>query len=97
MFVHLVNDKEFDALGASSKMNNNRAFLGHLRNVVGSLPNTGSRQIVALSASAQPSTCRGSFLCKMGYPRIRSEYDSVFKPWIKLSAARFEPRLSCCC
>ncbi|WP_454621182.1 patatin-like phospholipase family protein [Bradyrhizobium cenepequi] len=33
MFVHLVNDKELDALGASSKMNNNRAFLGHLRNV----------------------------------------------------------------
>ena len=30
-FVHLVNDKELDALGASSKMNNNRAFLGHLR------------------------------------------------------------------
>jgi NTE family protein len=33
MFMHLINDKELDALGASSKMNNDRAFLEHLRNV----------------------------------------------------------------
>jgi len=33
MFMHMINDKELDALGASSKMNNERAFLEHLRNV----------------------------------------------------------------
>jgi hypothetical protein len=59
----------------------------------GSLPNTGSRQISASWASALPSTCRGSFLCKTGYSRIRSAYGSVFKPRIRLSAAGFEPRL----
>jgi len=31
MFMHMINDKELDALGASSKMNNERAFLEHLR------------------------------------------------------------------
>ena len=33
LFMHIINDKELDALGASSKMNNERAFLEHLRNV----------------------------------------------------------------
>jgi NTE family protein len=33
MFMHIINDKELDALGASSKMNNERAFLEHLRKV----------------------------------------------------------------
>jgi NTE family protein len=33
MFMHMINDKELDALGASSKMNNGRAFLEHLRSV----------------------------------------------------------------
>jgi NTE family protein len=33
MFIHIINDKELDALGASSKMNNERAFLEHLRKV----------------------------------------------------------------
>jgi NTE family protein len=33
MFMHMINDKELDALGASSKMNNERAFLEYLRNV----------------------------------------------------------------
>jgi NTE family protein len=33
MFMHMINDKELDALGASSKMNNERAFLEHLRKV----------------------------------------------------------------
>lgn len=33
MFMHIINDKELDALGASSKMNNERAFLEYLRKV----------------------------------------------------------------
>lgn len=33
MFMHMINDKELDALGASSKMNNERAFLEYLRKV----------------------------------------------------------------
>jgi NTE family protein len=33
MCMHLINDKGLDALGASSKMNNDRAFLEHLRSV----------------------------------------------------------------
>jgi NTE family protein len=33
MFMHIINDKELDAFGASSKMNNESAFLEHLRKV----------------------------------------------------------------
>jgi len=33
MFMHIINDKTLDALGASSKMNNERAFLEHLRKI----------------------------------------------------------------
>jgi hypothetical protein len=49
---------------------------------------TKQRQTFASSASAQPSTCRGSFLCKMGYLRIRSAYGSGFKPRIRSFVAR---------
>lgn len=33
MFMHVINDKALDALGASSKMNNESAFLRHLREI----------------------------------------------------------------
>jgi NTE family protein len=33
MFMHIINDKALDPLGASSKMNNERAFLEHLRKI----------------------------------------------------------------
>jgi len=33
MFMHWINDKALDALRASSKMNNERAFLDHLRKI----------------------------------------------------------------
>ena len=33
MFMHIINDAALDALGASSKMNNERAFLDHLRKI----------------------------------------------------------------
>ena len=31
--MHIINDAALDALGASSKMNNGRAFLEHLRRI----------------------------------------------------------------
>jgi NTE family protein len=33
MYMHIINDRALDALGASSKMNNGRAFLEYLRKV----------------------------------------------------------------
>ncbi len=33
MFMHMINDKALDTLGGSSKVNNNRTFLEHLRKI----------------------------------------------------------------
>jgi hypothetical protein len=33
MFLHIINDKALNALGASSKVNNDRTFLEHLRKI----------------------------------------------------------------
>ena len=33
MFMHIINDKALDTLGGSSKVNNKRSFLEHLRKI----------------------------------------------------------------
>jgi hypothetical protein len=33
MFMHIINDKALDTLGGSSKVNNKRTFLEHLRKI----------------------------------------------------------------
>jgi hypothetical protein len=83
MFLHIINDEALDALGASSKMNNDRTFLEHLRKIGWSAAEHRLESNLRFVGEPQPLTCRDCFRCNTGYSRIRSAYGSVYKTRIR--------------
>ena len=93
MFMHIINDKALDTLGGSSKMNNKRTFLEHLRKIGWSAAEHWLKANLAFVGERSTVDLSDSFLCKMAYSKIPSAYGSGFKPQVKVSVPLTELRL----
>jgi NTE family protein len=63
LFVHQIDNEALGTLGASSKMNNEQAFLRHLHEMAGRLPIAGSRTVSMRWGTGRPSIYRDLFRC----------------------------------